>query len=148
MRIEKKEANVIEYLNTFFKERAQKYSIDTVFLYGSWAGGVQRSTSDIDIAVLFSKDDLPDDKAFEYITDMTLALSKDISFEVNIIRIYRDFRLPMLYYNVIVLGKPLYIKDDTAFIDLINTAIYQMEDFSIFGRKWQIQLIRNNLGAL
>jgi uncharacterized protein (DUF697 family) len=43
----------------------------------------------------------------------------------------------MLYYNAIILGSPLYIKDKDKFIQLKLKSIYQMEDFQIFGVTWQ-----------
>jgi len=43
----------------------------------------------------------------------------------------------MLYYNAIILGSPLYIKDKDKFIQLKLESIYQMEDFQIFGVTWQ-----------
>ena len=43
----------------------------------------------------------------------------------------------MLYYNAIILGSPLYIKDKDKFMQLKLESIYQMEDFQIFGVTWQ-----------
>jgi len=57
--------------------------------------------------------------------------------EVNIIPIYGDFPHPMLYYNAIILGEPLYIKDKDKLWQLKLESIYQMEDFQIFGFPWQ-----------
>ncbi len=54
----------------------------------------------------------------------------------------------MLYYNVIVKGVPLYIKDDSKYLNLRNEALYQMEDFELFGRGWQIAVSRKNLEGL
>lgn len=57
--------------------------------------------------------------------------------EVNIIPIHRDFPHPMLYYNAIILGRPLYIKGKDKFLQLKLESIYQMEDFQIFALPWQ-----------
>ena len=144
----KNRKKIIAYLKDFFKKKAQCYEVEMAFLYGSWARGTPRQDSDLDIAVLFSAEDLSEHKSFQYITDISLALSQELGLEVNIILIHWDFRLPMLYYNAIVLGDPVFIKYDTGFINLKNMAIAQMEDFSIFGRDWQLQLARKNLEEL
>lgn len=117
------------------------------FLYGSWARGLPRPDSDMDIALVFTED-LSSEKAFQWITDISLSLSSQLNIEVNIIEIYKDFRKPMLYYNAIVLGVPLYIEDFGRYIRLKNEAIYQMEDYSIFGINWQHEVTRKNLEAL
>jgi hypothetical protein len=64
---------------------------------------------------------------------------------VNVIPIFSDFRKPMLYYNAIVRGIPVFIKDYSRYVQWVNEALHQMEDFGIFGRQWQIALTRNNL---
>jgi len=144
----KNRKKIIAYLKQFFKEKAQDYELEMVFVYGSWARGTPRQDSDLDIAILFSTKNLSDQLSFPYITDLSLSLSQELALEVNIIVIHRDFRLPMLYYNAIVLGIPVFIKNDTSFINLKIMAIAQMEDFSIFGSKWQLQLARKNLEEL
>ncbi len=139
--------NLILSLKAFFKEEAKGYDIDMAFLYGSWATGYPREDSDVDLAVIFLKE-LSDDEIFNIIMDISYNLSSKINKEVNILPIYRDFRKPMLYYNAIVLSNPVYIKDFQEYVKLKNESIFQMEDFSIFGIKWQIEMARKNLEAL
>ncbi|MEW6095911.1 MAG: nucleotidyltransferase domain-containing protein [bacterium] len=139
--------NLILSLETFFKEKAKDYNLDMAFLYGSWATGYPREDSDVDLAVTFLKE-LSDNEIFEIITDISYNLSSKINKEVNILPIYRDFRKPMVYYNAIILSKPIYIKEFQEYVKLKNEAIFQMEDFSIFGIKWQIEMARKNLEAI
>jgi len=75
-------------------------------------------------------------------------MTKELCLEVNIIQIHKDFRKPMLYYNAIVLGIAVYIKDFDNYAMLKNEAIYQMEDFNIFGIKWQYETAIRNLEGL
>jgi hypothetical protein len=89
-----------------------------------------------------------DDESFKRITEISLLLSRKLDLEVNIIQIYEDFRRPMLYYNAIVLGIPVYIRNFERYIMLRNEAIYQMEDFSILGLKWQHEVALKNLEDL
>ena len=139
--------NLIFSLKAFFNENA-KETIEMAFLYGSWASGYPREDSDVDLAVLFLAELLSDDEIFNIITDISYNLSSKINKEVNILPIYRDFRKPMVYYNAIVLGVPVYIKDFEKYVSLKNQAIYQMEDFNIFGVQWQLEITHRNLEAL
>jgi hypothetical protein len=54
----------------------------------------------------------------------------------------------MLYYNAIVLGAPVFLKNFDRYVRLKNEALYQMEDFGIFGINWQFMVAAKNLGGL
>lgn len=116
------------------------------FLYGSWIEGFPHIDSDIDLAILFSEDFDSEEYTFSLITDISYRLQKILNREVNIISIYRDFRQPMLYYNAIVSGMPVFIKDEDKFLSLKLYAISQMEDFRILGIPWQIEIAGQVLG--
>lgn len=139
---------LVQHLKVFFEENARRYGIEMVFLYGSWARGIPRWDSDIDIAVIFWKENDSEQEGFLHTTDISYNLSEELKREVNIIRIHFDFRNPMLYYNAIVLGIPLFVKDKNRYARVIMEAIYQMEDFSIFGLDWQYETARKNLEVL
>lgn len=128
---------IILKLKDYFKQEASGYHIEMAFLYGSWARGYPHSDSDLDLALLFSSPIKTEESLFGLITQISYELSKDLGREVNIIPIYRDFPHPMLYYNAIILGEPLYIKDKDKFWQLKLESIYQMEDFQIFALPWQ-----------
>ena len=128
---------IILKLKDYFKQEASGYHIEMAFLYGSWARGYPHSDSDLDLALLFSSPIKTEESFFALITQISYELSKDLGREVNIIPIYRDFPHPMLYYNAIILGEPLYIKDKDKFWQLKLESIYQMEDFQIFALPWQ-----------
>ena len=139
---------LIKKLKDFFNKNADFYDIDMAFLYGSWAKGFPKETSDVDIAVFFYPEKDSEDEEFNRITDISLQLSEIIRKEINIILIRTDFRKPMLYYNAIVLGQPIYIKNTERYISLKNEVIYQMEDFSIFGINWQLIAANKNIRRL
>lgn len=42
-------------LEVYFKEIADVYGIETAFLYGSWARGYPKKSSDVDIAVVLAE---------------------------------------------------------------------------------------------
>ena len=136
---------ILTLLKTFFEETASVYKIEMAFLYGSWARGFPKSFSDVDVAIVFSEEPGTEDEAFTIITDISLVLGKKLKSDVNVIPIHSDFRRPMLYYNAIVLGIPVFIGNQDRYISLRNQAIFQMEDFTLFGTKWQLEIAKKNL---
>ena len=144
----KEQADLISTLKSYFEENSNDYNVDMAFLYGSWARGHPLEESDVDVALHFSPEPSSDDELFNILTDISYDLSIQIGCEVNIITIYQDFRKPMLYYNAIVLGIPVYIKYSEHYVLLKNQSIYQMHDFSLFGTGWQLELARKNLEVL
>jgi predicted nucleotidyltransferase len=134
-------------LKDFFEQKAHLFGVDIAFLYGSWARGLPREDSDVDLALSFLPEPSSEEESFNRIMDLCLEILK-IGIEANIIQLDRDFKKPMLYYNAIVFGLPLYIKDFGRYIQLKNQAIYQMEDFNIFGMLWQRLVAKRNLEEL
>lgn len=145
--MKEKKKNIISKLKKFFKRHTSKYDVDMAFLYGSWAGGYPHQDSDIDLAIVFSSEIQNEDKQFFLITDLTYELQKILKLDVNITPVYRDFRKPMLYYNAIVTGIPVFIKEKESFLSLKLEAVSQMEDFSIFGIPWQLEISRKTIGG-
>jgi predicted nucleotidyltransferase len=139
--------SIVGTLQNFFQQKAERFKVQIAFLYGSWAKGLPRNDSDVDVAIVFD-DEPSEEELFERLTTISLLLSEKIGLEVNVISIYNDFRKPVLYYNAIVMGVSVYIKDFTKYVTLINEAIYQAEDFEIFGSGWYQTLSRKNLEAI
>lgn len=140
--------SLVTSLRNYFAERAGAFKIRMAFLYGSWSRGYPRLDSDIDVAIVLEDDKLSEEAIFDIINSLTLSLTGHLRTEVNVMNICLDFAKPMLYYNAIILGKPVFVKDYSRYVNLINEAIYQMEDFSIFGRTWQMMVAEKNLEAL
>lgn len=131
-------ASCIDKFKTYFQKEAKSLSIEAVFLFGSFAHGFEKAASDIDIAIVF-KEDKGRDTVFKIITDLSHDLSILSSKNVDVIWIDKDFSKPMLFYNAIVHGIPLFISDKDKYVSLVLRAIEEMEDFSMFGREWQIE---------
>jgi len=131
---------IISKLKDFFIKSASEYCIDMAFLYGSRASGQPHNDSDIDLAILFADETGNCEKIFSLLTEITYKLTKELNKEVNIISIDRNFPHPMLYYNAIVLGIPVFTKDNDKYLYLKLEAIYQMEDFQIYGIRWQKEI--------
>lgn len=138
---------IIDVLTLYFQKNASRFALDQVFLYGSRSQGLSRPDSDLDIAVLFSEE-VEEDAIFARITEISLELNHLIDLDVNVLRLTRDFRHPMLYYNAIVHGIPLFVLNQTEHIDLKLEALREMEDFSLFGIGWQLTAARKNLEAI
>jgi predicted nucleotidyltransferase len=144
----KSREEIIQCLRNYFDRNAGFYKLEMVFLYGSWARGFPRYDSDVDIAVIFSDEPSSDDESFGKIADMSLSLSEELGREVNVIQIHQDFRKPMLYYNAIILGLPVYHQEQGKYIRIKNDALYHMEDYRIFGMDWQYEVAAKNLEAI
>ncbi len=141
----KTKEKMVQLLTDYFKKKSSVYHIEMVFLYGSWAIGYPRQDSDIDLAILFSFHIKNEDSLFELMNSISYELSIELSKEVNIIPLKEDFPHPMLYYNAIILGIPLYINNRESLTKIKLEAIKQMEDFKIFGIPWQQEVARNIL---
>lgn len=138
-------SELIDELRVFFDAYALRYQVAMAFIYGSRAAGLERLDSDVDIAVVFQETVADDDKVFSLITEISRCLSEQLKREVNIISIDNDFLHPMLYYNAVILGKPVFIADKDKYMRLILETIYQMEDFQIFGINWQREAAKKNM---
>ena len=136
---------MIERLRDYFRQEAVRFKIEAVFLYGSQATGLPRPDSDVDLAIAFEDEEMSKEEIFDRINALALKLTEILDFEVNLIAIDKDFGRPMLYYNAIVKGIPIFTAHPEYHTWLVNQAIHQMEDFEIFGRTWQIGLARRNL---
>jgi predicted nucleotidyltransferase len=108
--------------------------------------GLPKEVSDIDVAVVLNQE-MDEEKIFEIITNISLELTDVLKKETSVLFIDRELSKPMIYYNAIVHGISIYIRDFTRFVDTKLRAIHQMEDFSIFGTKWQAEIVRKRLEA-
>jgi len=146
--VKSQRSHLTKVLEAFFAQRADIFRVQMAFLYGSRAEGFPREDSDIDIGVLFEDEIASEDEMFDLLTKISLFLSQKMKIEANVVPVHPDFRKPMLYYNVIVKGIPLYIRDYGRYLGLKNEAMYQMEDFEVFGKGWQLLIAKRNLAEL
>lgn len=138
-------SHLIETLGDYFQDKATRLKIKAVFLFGSQARGLSRPDSDVDLAIAFEDEEMSNEEIFDRMNVLTIRLTEILGCEVNLIPIDKDFSRPMLYYNAVVKGIPIFTVDPQYYTRLLNEAIYQMEDFEIFGRDWQIALAKRNL---
>lgn len=131
-------------LESFFSREAERLRIEAAFLLGSRAMGSARPDSDVDVAILFS-DDAGPDTAFDRANDVAAELGRALGAEIDVVVLDRDFSRPMLAFNAIVKGIPVYLKDPGTLAALRNEALRQKEDFSLFGVGWQLAVARRNL---
>lgn len=142
-----KREEIISVLKAYFQRKAYAYDIGMAFLYGSWACGYPKEESDIDVAVLFNQP-MSEDRTFDRLNDIALELANILKRETNVLYIDDELSKPMLHYNAIVHGIPVYMKDFSDYVDLRLRAISQMEDFSIFGAQWQSEIVKKRMEVL
>lgn len=142
-----KRDEIIQVLKGYFQHRADFFNIDLAFLYGSYASGHPVEESDIDVAVMSSKE-MDKDRTFDIVSRISLELTEKLKRNANVLYIDAELSKPMLHYNAIVHGIPVFIKDFEQYADLRLKAISVMEDFSLFGTKWQAEIARRRLEAL
>ncbi len=142
-----KKGQLISAIKEYFNQKAKVYSIDISFLYGSWAIGYPKTGSDVDIAIIFNKE-MDRDKIFDIITTISFELTSILKIETNVLHLDGEFYRPMLYYNAIVHGIPVFMESFTRYVDARLNAMHQMEDFSIFGTKWQSEIVERRLEKL
>ena len=82
------------------------------------------------------------------ISQMTIELEHLLHREVNIIRLSWQFEKPLLYYNATILGIPVFVRNRSRHSRYLQEALYQMEDFRLFGIRWQLSAAQNNLREL
>ncbi len=138
---------IISALKSYFQQKAIAYNIDMAFLYGSWADGCPKAESDIDMAIMLDTEKA-EEEIFDIINNMTLEITYILKKEVGIIYIDPELSKPILHYNAIVHGIPVFMKDFTRYVDIKLKAISRMEDFSIFGVKWQDEIVRKRMEAI
>ena len=51
-----KKEQLISAIKEYFNGKAKVYSVDIAFLYGSWAIGCPKASSDVDVAIIFNKE--------------------------------------------------------------------------------------------
>lgn len=134
-------------LKSYFQRQTDVYDIEMAFLYGSYAEGYPKEESDIDVAVIFGHE-MSEDKAFDLVNSLSLDLTILLKHETDVLYIDADLSKPMLHYNAIVHGIPVFMRDFTRYADVKMKAISRMEDFSIFGLKWQSEIVEKRLEAL
>jgi predicted nucleotidyltransferase len=135
---------LIEKLNEYFKNKAHIYGIEAAFMFGSTAEGAGRSDSDIDIAVYFGKE-VSFDEYFKVITDISMDIERIVKREIDVVWIDKDFSKPMLYFNAIVKGIPIFYKNKDVYISLFLRALYEKEDFCRLGVLWQKEIAKRRL---
>ena len=140
-----KKDKIVSLLKDFFLAKAGSYQIDMAFLYGSRAGGYPRDDSDVDVAVLFLPEQKNEDAIFKSVTEISFSISGILGKDVNLLVLDRDFKRPMLQYNAVVLGIPVFIRSFDSYIDFYLESLYQMEDFSIFVIEWQLTISEKRL---
>lgn len=84
---------LIRILKGYFEEKSDRFPIDLAFLYGSWAAGLPRRDSDVDLAFIFHPD-IGKNEIFEIMTTISLELTDILKKDINVIYIDSDSQNP------------------------------------------------------
>ncbi|NWF98428.1 MAG: nucleotidyltransferase domain-containing protein, partial [Nitrospirae bacterium] len=74
----------ISAIKFYFQNKADFFNIDMAFLYGSWASGLPKKESDVDIAVIFTEE-MKEEEVFEILTTLSLELTDILKKETNVL---------------------------------------------------------------
>ncbi len=138
MKRDQERRELFNVLSDSFAQDARKFGVEAAFLYGSWARGFPRADSDADVAIVFEPS-----VSRRSIAETSCQLATKLSIvahrEVAVLVIQPDTWKPMLYYNAIVLGKPLFVRDRISCFKLRHRAIGEAEEFGRIGVGWQLR---------
>jgi predicted nucleotidyltransferase len=104
---------------------AQKDEIQLAYLYGSYARGIQKEFSDIDIGVLL-KEDFKEPPL--YFAELSLKIEKYFKHEINVdLRIINN-GTPRFLFGLITNSKILFVRNKTIMYEFELNVIYMYQD--------------------
>ena len=130
---------LIEKLTAYFNTTSE---IIAVYLFGSYAGGKEHSSSDIDIGLLFNASDpsLIKEKADTVMIDLSRILRKDIH------PVILNLAGEELLRQIFLKGKCILDKNPKKLVRFKMTTFSRIADFAYYKNQMQSGLIRNIMG--
>ncbi|MGB9668707.1 MAG: type VII toxin-antitoxin system MntA family adenylyltransferase antitoxin [Thermosulfidibacteraceae bacterium] len=128
---------IIERIREIIEKNREKWKLKALFLFGSIAYGLATDNSDIDIAITFDNLEIGEEEKEKIVKDIKKKITQETQREVDVVEIDENFSRPMLFYNAIINGIPIFVKDENWYKRMILRAICEMEDFSNMGEKWK-----------
>ena len=127
---------LIEKLTAYFNTTSE---IIAVYLFGSYAGGKEHSSSDIDIGLLFNASDpsLIKEKADTVMIDLSRILRKDIH------PVILNLAGEELLRQIFLKGKCILDKNPKKLVRFKMTTFSRIADFAYYKNQMQSGLIRN-----
>ena len=109
-------------------EIMEKHGVLVGYLFGSAARGTMGPYSDIDVAVFFDAQKVPEEKQF----DEKLAVSSEIASAFNVenadIIILNNLTNPVLLHESVLNGEPILVKNSEFKSRIARFALHQYED--------------------
>ena len=106
----------------------EKHDVIVGYLFGSAARGTMGPRSDIDVAVYFDEVKIPEEKQFAE----KLAISSEIAGAFKVrdadVIILNNTTNPVLLYESVLNGEPIFVKDSELKTRLARFALHQYED--------------------
>lgn len=119
--------SVKKIIEEIVKSKAKDWKLKAFFLFGSTAYDMDTVRSDIDIAVAFEENlDRSTKKTIR--NHIIKTLSQATGREIDIVEIEDKANKPLLLYNAIINGIPVYIKSEEFYKELITKYTKEMEN--------------------
>lgn len=117
---------------------AEKPEVAAVYLFGSHAGGNAQRLSDVDVAVLMSKEDKNrgNEARFDYIIELGRILGKDIHLVIM------NSAGEELLRQIFSKGKCLLVNDEKALSEFRTVSFAKIAEFEHYRAQFQRGLIR------
>jgi len=129
-----------KYKNPALKHWCQKHQLNFCILFGSSVNGPVHAHSDIDIAIESSLDLAPQKLV------LIGELQDILDGEIDLVIFHRDMP-PLLLYEIMVKGVPLFIANKNIYLEKQIYAIKFYDDVA-FLKKWQDLSLKTNLERL
>jgi len=144
IRSDERQIELGERLDDLERTLREKPGVIAAYVYGSYGTAHQTPLSDVDLAVLYRDDEIPDlDAHLRLIDHVTATLVED---DVSVAILNRI--PPLLQREVLRQGRALFVTDDVAHADFLETVIGRAADFEIdhrrFRREYDTALIEDH----
>ena len=127
--------NIHENITAFFEN---KKDIVAVYLFGSYAGGKERTSSDVDLAILFGNRDR--EAVNQRLDEYLVALSRNLRKDAHLIAM--DFAGEELLKQIFKKGKCLVVNDPKKMAYFKMIAFTKIVNFEYYRSQMQKGIIR------
>jgi uncharacterized protein len=127
--------NIQKNIKGFFEN---KKDIVSVYLFGSYADGKERISSDVDVAILFDNRDR--EAVDQRLNEFLVALSRNIRKDVHLIAM--DFAGEGLLKQIFKKGRCLVVNDSKKLAYFKMIALTKIVNFEYYRRRMQEAIVR------
>ena len=127
--------SIYENISTFFEN---KKDIVAVYLFGSYAGGKERTSSDVDLAILFGNRNR--ETVNQRLDEYLVALSRNLRKDAHLIAM--DFSGEELLKQIFKKGRCLVVNDSKKLANFKMIAFTRIVNFEYYRSQMQKGIVR------